>query len=214
MAEASAPKGAAGEDPSMEEILQSIRAIIAEDGDETKPSDAPKPNNPAGQVTGSDVLELTDSMAADTPPPPAAKVETPPPAPVMEAPATPPPAAAPAAPADVLSQIEDALSTPAAAPAAAAPAAVSPAVAAVTSEALLSEQAAATAAASVKKLQAAVEPPLPGATTTPSPAFQSGNTIEGMAAAMLKPMIKEWLDKNLPGIVERIVTAEIRRLSK
>jgi cell pole-organizing protein PopZ len=212
MAEASAQKGAAGgEDTSMEEILQSIRSIIAEDGEEGKTGGEKKnPNNPAGEVTGSDVLELTDTMAVDTPPPAAAQPQTPPAAPVMETPAaaTPvaaaPTAAAPAASADVLSQIENALATPTAA---AAPTAAP-------GEALLSPEAAALAAGAVKKLQAAVEPPIPGAATTPSPVFMSGNTVEGMAAAMLKPMIKEWLDKNLPAIVERIVTMEIRRLSK
>ena len=31
---------------------------------------------------------------------------------------------------------------------------------------------------------------------------------------MLRPMLKSWLDDNLPGMVERIVKAEIERVSR
>jgi uncharacterized protein len=31
---------------------------------------------------------------------------------------------------------------------------------------------------------------------------------------MMRPMIKSWLDDNLPGIVERLVRAEIERVSR
>lgn len=40
------------------------------------------------------------------------------------------------------------------------------------------------------------------------------NTLEGVVRAMLKPLLKEWLDANLPQIVENIVQAEIRRLAR
>ncbi len=40
------------------------------------------------------------------------------------------------------------------------------------------------------------------------------NTLEGVVRAMLKPLLKEWLDANLPSIVENIVQTEIRRLSR
>ncbi len=40
------------------------------------------------------------------------------------------------------------------------------------------------------------------------------NTLEGLVRGMLKPLLKEWLDANLPRIVEDIVQAEIRRLSR
>lgn len=40
------------------------------------------------------------------------------------------------------------------------------------------------------------------------------NTLEGVVRAMLKPLLKEWLDANLPRLVEDIVQAEIRRLSR
>ena len=41
-----------------------------------------------------------------------------------------------------------------------------------------------------------------------------GRTLEGLVRAMLKPMLKEWLDINLPDIVQRSVEAEIARLTR
>jgi uncharacterized protein len=40
------------------------------------------------------------------------------------------------------------------------------------------------------------------------------NTIEGLVRQLLKPMIKEWLDTNLPGIVEEKVEAEVQRIAR
>ena len=40
------------------------------------------------------------------------------------------------------------------------------------------------------------------------------NTIEGLVRELLKPMIKEWLDANLPGIVEEKVEAEVQRIAR
>ena len=40
------------------------------------------------------------------------------------------------------------------------------------------------------------------------------NTIEGLVRELLKPMIKEWLDANLPGIVETKVEAEVQRIAR
>ncbi len=39
------------------------------------------------------------------------------------------------------------------------------------------------------------------------------NTLEGLVREMLRPMLKEWLDKNLPTIVETMVQREIDRIS-
>ena len=41
---------------------------------------------------------------------------------------------------------------------------------------------------------------------------QSDQTLEDIVKELLRPMLKEWLDENLPGTVERIVKSEIRRL--
>ncbi|PCJ31390.1 MAG: hypothetical protein COA93_11075 [Alphaproteobacteria bacterium] len=42
----------------------------------------------------------------------------------------------------------------------------------------------------------------------------AGNTLEDLVREMLKPMLKTWLDKNLPPIVERMVAKEIARLAR
>ncbi|MEL6325023.1 MAG: DUF2497 domain-containing protein [Pseudomonadota bacterium] len=40
------------------------------------------------------------------------------------------------------------------------------------------------------------------------------NTIEGLVRELLRPMIKEWLDNHLPRIVEEKVEAEVQRIAK
>ena len=52
-------------------------------------------------------------------------------------------------------------------------------------------------------------PPAPEA----APA-DGGRTIETLAAELMKPMLREWLDANLPEIVEDAVRAEVRRLAR
>ena len=39
-------------------------------------------------------------------------------------------------------------------------------------------------------------------------------TIEGLVREMMRPMLKEWLDENLPGIVEKQVEAEVQRIAR
>jgi len=42
---------------------------------------------------------------------------------------------------------------------------------------------------------------------------RSGETsLEGMVREMLRPMLAEWLDKNLPGMVDHLVASEIARI--
>jgi cell pole-organizing protein PopZ len=43
---------------------------------------------------------------------------------------------------------------------------------------------------------------------------QNGRTIEDLVRDMMRPMLKTWLDDNLPGLVERLVRAEIERVSR
>ena len=42
----------------------------------------------------------------------------------------------------------------------------------------------------------------------------SGKTIEDLVREMLRPMLKDWIDKNLPPLVERLVEREIARLTR
>ena len=44
--------------------------------------------------------------------------------------------------------------------------------------------------------------------------MQNGGLIEESVREMLRPMLKSWLDDNLPGIVERLVRQEIERMAR
>jgi cell pole-organizing protein PopZ len=43
---------------------------------------------------------------------------------------------------------------------------------------------------------------------------QNARTLEDLVKEMMRPMLKAWLDDNLPGLVERVVRAEIERVSR
>ncbi|MGE4373072.1 MAG: DUF2497 domain-containing protein [Xanthobacter sp.] len=43
---------------------------------------------------------------------------------------------------------------------------------------------------------------------------QKDRTVEDLVKEILRPMLKEWLDQNLAGIVERLVRAEIERVTR
>jgi uncharacterized protein len=43
---------------------------------------------------------------------------------------------------------------------------------------------------------------------------RGGRTVEELVSELLRPMLKTWLDDNLPAIVERLVRAEIERVSR
>ena len=186
------------QEPTMEEILASIRRIISEDDApvETAAAPAPAPEpvpfpSPVAETAPSepepepedaedDILELTDTYEA-----PAVEsigdldVSTPEP----EAPLWNP------------SPEPDAGNA---------------------YDSLVGESAAASAASAFAGLHASLKKPEP----TPAPAssnplnFLSGATVEGMVAEMLKPLLKDWLDTNLPGIVEKAVKAEVERIAR
>ena len=68
-------------------------------------------------------------------------------------------------------------------------------------DALLSEQATAAAASAFGALAHTV-------------LVKNARTLEDLVREMLRPMLKSWLDDNLPTIVERLVRAEIERVSR
>jgi len=43
---------------------------------------------------------------------------------------------------------------------------------------------------------------------------QNARTLEDLVREMLRPLLKSWLDDNLPSMVERLVRAEIERVSR
>ena len=185
-------------DQSMEDILQSIKRIIADEGD------------PAPTVPGSDVLELTELLAEDAAPP------APPPAPAPTPKSaqddidalfnTPMPAPEPVVVPEPEPEPEPVV---VAAPEPAPAPVPTPAPAPVASDRLMSES---TLAASVAALHALAHRPEPQATLG-SQHFRSGTTVEDLVIESLKPMLQEWLDGNLPALVRSLVEREIRRLS-
>ena len=231
------------QEPSMEEILASIRRIIADD--EAKPAAAEKPASP---VAARPEAPARPSVMKDIPPSaiaPAAKPAAPKPAP-------PPP---PPAPEPVASNNQDDIDAMLASLDAATPEAdIRPAqpdadVFELTDEMALPDPAPAvpfnkiepaddiefSERTSAKALQPAYEPP-PFESEPPAQqilsrstvsavesAFNSlantvlsnnARTLEDLVKEMLRPMLKSWLDDNLPGLVERIVKAEIERVSR
>jgi uncharacterized protein len=223
-------QAAKAQEPSMEEILASIRRIIADD-DASKPAKAPETAAPLKQPPAAAV--------PGRPAPPA-----PPPKPV-----TPPPPAAskPAAPtlaATANSQDEiDAMLAELDAPpkSMAKPAATQSATPTNVFDLAESMAAPATSppgpAPSLRAIGGTSDVVF---TTKPGPspdralisnetiaavdsAFntlahtvigQNAQTLEDLVREMLRPMLKSWLDDNLPGMVERIVRAEIERVSR
>lgn len=75
-------------------------------------------------------------------------------------------------------------------------------------DSLMSDSAAGTSTQAFANLAKEVAPkesePLPG----------SSQTVEQLVAEMMRPMLKEWLDANLPALVERVVQDEISKLRK
>ena len=49
---------------------------------------------------------------------------------------------------------------------------------------------------------------------TETVARQSADLVDSLTREMLRPMIKTWLDENLPSMVERLIRAEIQRVAR
>jgi uncharacterized protein len=183
-------------EPSMEEILASIRAIIADDraAEPAKPVAAPKPVASGGpQIVYSKdspsplrAVPEPESIPPKTQsaPPPVADAPPPPwrrppvealiarrPEPEPQARQDPPPAP------ETIPDQEPAIEPP-----------------------LLSDEADQAVSESFQVLSTSL-------------AFQS-DEIEAMTREILRPMIKTWLDEHLPSLVERLVRAEIQRVAR
>lgn len=204
----SPPAGAAnaGADPSMEDILASIRRILSED-DTAKPAEgsspaaaAPPASAPLPAEEGEDVLALDESMMVAAPAEPVAA----------------PPAAAgmddmaallasfdaPGEPLDVVAAPEPV----------AAPMVVPAVIAAAPAPApdrLIAPEAEAATASSVGSLLRTLDSTRQAAATQ---LYRGGPTLEDMVREEMRPILKQWLDANLPPMVERLVRAEIERL--
>lgn len=77
-------------------------------------------------------------------------------------------------------------------------------VKAASDEAIVSQRAVQATRGSLDALsRIVIKPEAPGA-----------DTLEGLVREMLRPMLSEWLDSNLPAIVETMVQREIERITK
>ena len=76
--------------------------------------------------------------------------------------------------------------------------------------------AATTTASAFSRLNQAVQDSVPTpAAPDPGPVVgPGGKTVEELVKETLRPMLKEWLDQNLPQLVERYVEREIARLTR
>ncbi|MGY4236564.1 cell pole-organizing protein PopZ [Bradyrhizobium sp. USDA 4449] len=246
-------------EPSMEEILASIRRIIADDEAKPPPAETAKPSPAAAPAPKPQAM-------ADVPPSKIAAAkpaaEKPAPSPVAK-PAPPPPSPPPAADAGPNSQDDiDALlaglDTATAAPEIRAPEPEPEAegdVLELTDDMAMDPEPTPAPPPSFHKVEprddlefAEAPPPRP----TPAPSYapvdfdapplppqqpilaqstvsavesafnslahtvlsSNARTLEDLVKEMLRPMLKSWLDDNLPGLVERIVKAEIERVSR
>lgn len=83
-------------------------------------------------------------------------------------------------------------------------------------EALVGAGVAGAASSAFSRLNQAVQDSVPPPSAQdPGPTIgNGGKTVEDLVKEMLRPMLKEWLDKNLPPMVERYVEREITRLTR
>jgi hypothetical protein len=208
-------------EPSMEEILASIRRIIADD--EVKPAEdsaaeaAPAPEASAPPDIDDDVLDL--GAEASLIPAPAAEAPVEPPAapePAAAEPVAEQPAQAAAADSGDIEFLDPVELPPEPQPVAVAPPpqafAPPPMPAFVASDPpaspapfdmaqLLSDQASSSVNNAFGQLAHTV-------------LSNNARTLEDLVKDMLKPMLKTWLDDNLPTMVERLVRAEIERVAR
>ena len=74
---------------------------------------------------------------------------------------------------------------------------------------LVSVTAASAASGSIARLTSAFRTP-----AEESIADTDGRTMEQFAEDIMRPMLKEWLDEHLPSMIERIVEKEIRKIAR
>ena len=172
------------QEPTMEEILASIRRIISEDdapgGEEVEA--APEVEAPAAVAEPEPEPEPQPVAAA---PEPVAAVEPAPEPPVEEEAL------------ELTEKVEthgdlDVFTAPAAEPMAPPPSV----------ESLVSEHAASAAASSFGQLSAAIGMP------------HSDRTLEDVVRELLRPLLQQWLDDNLPAIVQQAVETEVERIAR
>ena len=156
------------QDPSIEEILASIRQIISDDDEEGAPQEeAPELTQPESSPESEiealpeesdpeEVFELTEAMQSEEA--------------SFEAPST-----------DLMSKVSDTVE-----------------------EEIFTETAADATVGAFSKLSESI------ALST----YSSDVTLEDIVKDMLRPMLREWIDSNMPRIVEVLVEKELEKLAR
>jgi uncharacterized protein len=149
-----------GTEPTMEEILSSIKKIISEDSTKTlspvrprraeaRPPSHDELGEPVSDADDDTILELTQSVPEpETVPMPSSQTQQP--------------------------------------------------------DALISAKVEAASRSALASLSSAM---------VVRPEVTGSDTLEGLVREMLKPMLKDWLDANLPDVVERVVAKEVSRIT-
>jgi len=216
---------ARAQEPSMEEILASIRRIIADDDASKAPAPPlePPPAPPVQAVQPVQQVHVAPPPLPPLPAPPPAplQLEPEPALPMVEEPVAFEPETVAEQSADILDLTESMATTGAPQfrtidghsdvgfddaqelPSEPPPAAFPPAPPRMDDhqERLLSNAAAGAVDSAFNALAQTV-------------LSQNARTLEDLVREMLRPMLKTWLDDNLPGMVERMVRAEIERVSR
>ena len=169
--------GDVSNEPSMEDILSSIKRIIAEEGDSAVANRPRRPSRAAAPapapVDDDEILELNEPAPSEPVQPAARRA----PQPVQrETPRV---------------DLRDVEPEPEAAP-------------------ILSQTTAEATRGPLEALSRMVVKP----EAAPAPALPAGETsLEGMVREMIRPMLRDWLDANLPRMVEEMVQREISRIA-
>ena len=143
---------ATGQEPSMEEILASIRKVISEDDEEgTEAEEGIAEAEPKPEFEEDDTLELTEEFEPDL--------------------------------AEEISLVDEVLNDEGL-------------VSAVTTEAGASAFA-----------------QLAGASDSNLMLGRADRTLESLVREVMRPLLSSWLEANLPNVVERLVQAEIQKMS-
>jgi len=189
-------------EPSMEEILASIRQIISEDGEA---STAARAETDTEASAGGPGMEDPKSATAE-PEPSVARAEI---APAKGVAMTPQTVDSPARPAQpqtspiASSSTAETLRRPEFEPGAsgARPPPAQRTSRAVEEKNLLSAHSDAAVSGAFSALAHTI-------------LAQNARTLEDLVVEMLQPMLHDWLDENLPSLVERLVKEEIERVSR
>jgi uncharacterized protein len=201
-----AADGAGGDEPSMEDILASIRRILSEEEEEAAAAEqpaaaAPEPA-PEPEAAPEPALEAEPEPAPVAEPEPVAAAPEPEPMaepdlpefgadvePAYEPEPAPAPRAAPPPPAGMPEPMADVLQ--------------------LTPEMITTDiMSAPTVRASTDVLAELARAILDRRDVSISRSSKD-MTLEGMVREMLKPILREWLDRNLPYLIERLVKKEI-----